>query len=362
MDKSDNGDDFAGAGEAHGGGSGTGRPARVAAPADLLLQARAGGFALRVGGGGLVAAALRLTMPGWHHSLITAADVAAEKKTDVAAGEKTDAALEVRRLATGIAVRGPLVAARPAVTRHFRHELEAANGLAGAVVEVVALRPDRAVLHAAAVRTAAGVVVLAGDSGAGKSTLAQALAWRGARHLADDRIVLDLSPATVASDGVQCISLGLAARARLPLPEALGPELRQWISRRTVETSGPLAWLDPHDRAGAVAGEAAALAALYVLDRRTGTAGVRLVATDGGDDAALVALLLPQLHAPGVAAGGLVATVQRLLAAARAGQGAGRLVYGATLEAADWLIARHGLPPVGPAPGGPARGGPEAPA
>jgi hypothetical protein len=55
---------------------------------------------------------------------------------------------------------------------------------------VLALR-GRYVLHAAAVRTPAGVCVFAGDSGAGKSTIAAQLAASGNDFLTDDCLVID---------------------------------------------------------------------------------------------------------------------------------------------------------------------------
>jgi hypothetical protein len=55
---------------------------------------------------------------------------------------------------------------------------------------VIALR-GRYVLHAAAVRTSAGVCVFAGDSGAGKSTIAAQLTAAGGRFLTDDCLVID---------------------------------------------------------------------------------------------------------------------------------------------------------------------------
>ena len=55
---------------------------------------------------------------------------------------------------------------------------------------VLALR-GRYVLHAAAVRTAAGVCVFAGDSGAGKSTIAAQLTAAGGHFLTDDCLVIE---------------------------------------------------------------------------------------------------------------------------------------------------------------------------
>jgi hypothetical protein len=63
---------------------------------------------------------------------------------------------------------------------------------------VVALR-GRYVLHAAAVRTDAGVCVFAGDSGAGKSTIAAQLSAAGGDFLTDDCLVIDEHDGTVVA-------------------------------------------------------------------------------------------------------------------------------------------------------------------
>ncbi len=63
---------------------------------------------------------------------------------------------------------------------------------------VIALR-GLYVLHAAAVRTNAGVCVFAGDSGAGKSTIAAQLAAAGGDFLTDDCLVIDEQGGAVAA-------------------------------------------------------------------------------------------------------------------------------------------------------------------
>ncbi len=63
---------------------------------------------------------------------------------------------------------------------------------------VVALR-GLYVLHAAAVRTDAGVCVFAGDSGAGKSTIAAQLSAAGGDFLTDDCLVIDEQGGTVVA-------------------------------------------------------------------------------------------------------------------------------------------------------------------
>jgi hypothetical protein len=77
------------------------------------------------------------------------------------------------------------------VARHAASDLIMRTLLLDHVIPpVIALR-GRYVLHAAAVRTGAGVCVFAGDSGAGKSTTAAQLAAVGGDFLTDDCLVIE---------------------------------------------------------------------------------------------------------------------------------------------------------------------------
>lgn len=67
--------------------------------------------------------------------------------------------------------------------------------LCGAVFALLLFQRGETPLHASAVATDAGAIVIAGDSGAGKSTTARALLRRGCRFLSDDLVRLD--PATL---------------------------------------------------------------------------------------------------------------------------------------------------------------------
>jgi hypothetical protein len=78
-------------------------------------------------------------------------------------------------------------------------------------------------LHASAVSTGAGVVAFCGDRGTGKSTMAYALMRRGLEQLADDTLVLSVTPGEVDA---------------LPLPFA--PRLREASARFfDVTSEGP---------------------------------------------------------------------------------------------------------------------------
>lgn len=94
----------------------------------------------------------------------------------------------------------------------------AANALAGLLIDGLLAHGMAAhCLHAAAAEIGGRAILFCGAAEAGKSTLALRLAVRGYRHLADDRILLatDTPPHAV-------VALGLAAKARAPLPPGRG--------------------------------------------------------------------------------------------------------------------------------------------
>ncbi|MEN2980821.1 hypothetical protein P7L78_06510 [Tistrella bauzanensis] len=70
-----------------------------------------------------------------------------------------------------------------------------ASTMTGAVLDLICLRRGLVPLHAAAVATPAGAVLITGASGAGKSTTLAGLAARGHAVLTDDTAVID--PATL---------------------------------------------------------------------------------------------------------------------------------------------------------------------
>ena len=113
----------------------------------------------------------------------------------------------------------------------------AANALAGLLIDAI-LAHEMAFcsLHAAAVEIAGAAALFAGPSEVGKSTLALRLAARGCRHLADDRILLLSGEAPYRVSG-----LGLAAKARMPLPP--GPELAALVDARWYLTDESIAYL-----------------------------------------------------------------------------------------------------------------------
>jgi hypothetical protein len=94
--------------------------------------------------------------------------------------------------------------------------------LVSRVLPVVAIARGYEALHAAAVRTPAGVVAIVGASGAGKSTLAAELVRRGHGLVGDDVLVLGRSgDAVVAFPGGAHLSLEPGAETGIDV-EILG--------------------------------------------------------------------------------------------------------------------------------------------
>ena len=129
------------------------------------------------------------------------------------------------------------------------------------VLPVVAIACGYEALHAAAVRTPAGVVAIAGASGAGKSTLAAELVCRGHRLLGDDVLVFGRGEAgVVAFPGGAHLSLEPGAEAGIEV-EVLG------------ELGGKL-WAV----AAEATGEPAPVAAVVLLERDSGPVEVQELA------------------------------------------------------------------------------------
>jgi len=206
--------------------------------------------------------------------------------------------------------------------------LSAANALAGLLVDAQLVRARRLVaLHAAVAAFPAGAVVMLGRTGAGKSTLALRLGARGLRIFADDRALVD----TAGTTGTELVALGLAAKARLPLP-AGDAGLDAFVERHGALWVGDAVWLGGD--AMAPFGARVPLAAFVVLDRVADADVARLEPLGAGP---LAAQLIEQATAPADDAAALVARVARLAAG-----GGHRLVYADGATACDVLAGRFG--------------------
>ncbi|MBM3558469.1 MAG: hypothetical protein FJX53_00935 [Alphaproteobacteria bacterium] len=160
--------------------TGLDRPTRVVLPGDAVLVQ-----------------ALALAVPGW------------ERRAASPGGEPD---VTVRRDGAGWRV---VATSWPGGESLAADPLSAANALSGLLVDGQLTRcRDLLGLHAAAAVFAAGAVVCLGHAEAGKSTRALRLAARGHTVLGDDRVLVDAG----RSDGWTTVALGLAAKARVPLP------------------------------------------------------------------------------------------------------------------------------------------------
>jgi hypothetical protein len=198
-----------------------------------------------------------------------------------------------------VETRGP-----GAAVMQFDNELDAANGLAGALVaEYVAARPDMVCLHAGSAQVGGGLCVLVGESLAGKSSVAMQLAATGYRLFGDDRLAL--RPAAAVGE-----CLGLHPKLRLPLPDDAGPLLNEFVEAYTEIRSDEAAYLHPWDTEAASFGETAKLTALVALER--GAEGDEPAVLEPAPAADIIRALVSNVFAPHMSAEALVTTMTAL--------------------------------------------------
>ena len=151
-----------------------------------------------------------------------------------------------------------------------------ANAVIGHLIDgVLARRPKLIGLHAAGTQIGDGAVLFTGDSGAGKSSLVLHLARRGYRCLADDQILVDLAGPP------QVVALGLALKARLPLPP--GDALARFVTARVASADDASAYLHLRREEAAPFATGLPLTAIIVVRRGLGQAAT---AGGGGGDMA----------------------------------------------------------------------------
>ncbi|MBO6781957.1 MAG: hypothetical protein JJ899_01570 [Alphaproteobacteria bacterium] len=177
----------------------------------------------------------------------------------------------------------------------------AANALAGLLIDAILAHGMAAhCLHAAAAEIGGRAILFAGPAEAGKSTLALRLAVRGARHLADDRILLAGEAAPY-----HAVALGLAAKARKPLPP--GDGLAALVEQRWHMTDDAIAYLHLQDEEVAKFGEEVDLGAIVVPRRSAGvTAGL-----EAAQPAEIARTLIEETTSP-AGPGAVVAAMTRL--------------------------------------------------
>ena len=129
-------------------------------------------------------------------------------------------------------------------------------------------------LHGAAAEFAGKLVIFPSKYRAGKSILSTCLAAAGIRLFCDDALPISL----VEGRG---IASGLAPRLRLPLPDNLSTESRQFIETNTALEGRQYLYLDLKDGALAARGRSAPVGAFVLLEREEGVAPVLEVITEG---------------------------------------------------------------------------------
>lgn len=118
----------------------------------------------------------------------------------------------------------------------FDQALAAANGAVGGLIgTLIAQDPAIVALHAAAIATPSGAIVLLGDHNAGKSTLSVALAARGSGFIADDRVVVVQRPGGFAVRG-----LGIVPKLRLPLPQEAPADFHTFVAAHAAGDEGAM--------------------------------------------------------------------------------------------------------------------------
>jgi len=205
----------------------------------------------------------------------------------------------------------------------------AANALIGALIAAYVAQDNGLVsIHAGAVRVGDGLVLLLGDNGAGKSTFATALAARGQRFFADDRLIVDLTPAVPFGH-----SLAIAPKLRLPLPADADAAYRDFVEDNSILNWPEMAVLRPGPAQAAGFGENLPLKALIHLRRDSGSGQPALTAMRQPD---MVRLLLEQLFAPHLSQQGELSACVRLAQAV----GIWELRYASAWPAAETVIAQ----------------------
>ena len=147
----------------------------------------------------------------------------------------------------------------------IRHDKVAAIcALVAELVRAHVNQDDRLLcLHGAAAEFAGKLVVFPSYYRAGKSLLTACLAAAGMRVFCDDVLPLSLAEG-------EGIAPGLAPRLRLPLPDNLSEETRQYIEARRQLSSSNYTYLDLGNEALAARGWRLPIGAFVLLERQAG--------------------------------------------------------------------------------------------
>ncbi|MCK5273831.1 MAG: PqqD family peptide modification chaperone [Alphaproteobacteria bacterium] len=158
---------------------------------------------------------------------------------------------------------------------HYGDAADLAQGLATHVARGWFLEhPGLLWLDAAAVAFGDQIVVFVGGPRSGKSLLAASLAVSGNPVFADS--ILPVLP-----DGQQGMSLGMAPRLKLPLPEELQDPLRGLVEGQMESGSDSVGYLQPRDGSIAPFGRTARIRAFVTLDRSVSSAATLSPSSSG---------------------------------------------------------------------------------
>lgn len=214
------------------------------------------------------------------------------------------------------------------------------DAMAALALALPAEDPGLICLHAAAVAMAGRLVVFPSVRRAGKSTLAVALAQAGHGLYSDDVLPLSVTVDHVAHGH----AMGTAPRLRLPLPETLPADFRDWAEARATIRNPQYSYLKlagQHAR-----GASLPVGAFVILDRQDEPAPAHLlqVAPDVAMDALLHQNFTRDRHS---------ADVLQVMAATLSNRPVFRLSYSGLAEAVACLEAAfhqwpEPAPPAGP--------------
>ena len=203
-----------------------------------------------------------------------------------------------------------------------------ANALIGALIAAYVAQGENLVsIHAGAVRVGDGLVLLLGDNGSGKSTFATLLAAMGQRCFADDRLILDLQ-----GDVPNGLSLAIAPKVRLPLPEEATAVYGEFVDQYSILVQPGMAVLRPGPDRAADFGDRLPIKALVHLDRDNSADQATLTAMR---QPPMVRILLEQLSAPHLNQQGELAACVALAGSVDSWQ----LRYHSAFSAADMLLS-----------------------
>jgi hypothetical protein len=186
---------------------------------------------------------------------------------------------------------------------HYGDAAELAHGLSTNVVRGWFLEHSGMLwLEAAAVAFGDQIVVFVGGPKSGKSLLAACMAVSGHKVFADSIL-------PVLIEEPQGMSLGMAPRLQLPLPEELRDPLRGLIEGKLDSGCEKFGYLAPDEGSLAAFGQTARIRAFVMLDRSASSAATVSPASAGK----LLKRLLLNSFGEGMSADDLLANVQRVV-------------------------------------------------